>query len=197
MRKDAAAIVIAAGGDGVRIGGAKPSRMLGGRRLIDHALAWAGRHADTVALAVRLRDADWGTGLPLLADRHDGIGPISALANAFQFARDQRRPAVLMIGCDMPFLPENLLEKLQAAFSGHGAAMPVSGGRRHPMAALWAPDVPAIEAYIAHGGQSLWRFAQTVGMAEVTWDDAPDPFQNINHLADLAAAEQRLKTKLP
>lgn len=193
MRKDAAAIVIAAGGDGVRIGGTKPSRMLGGRRLIDHALAWAGRHADTVALAVRLRDADWGTGLPLLVDRHDGIGPISALASAFRFAHDQRRPTLLMIGCDMPLLPDDLLGRLQAALPGHGAAMPVSGGRRHPMATLWAPDVPAIEAYIATGGQSLWRFAQAVGMAEVTWDNAPDPFVNINEPADLAAAEQRLK----
>jgi molybdopterin-guanine dinucleotide biosynthesis protein A len=197
MTNEAAAIVIAAGGDGVRIGGSKASRMLGGCRLIDHALAWALRHSDTVALAVRLGHTDWGSGLPLLVDRHDGIGPISALANAFHFAHDQRRPTVLMIGCDMPFLPENLLERLQAAFPGHGVAMPVSGGRRHPMAALWAPDVMAIEAYIAHGGQSLWRFAQTVGMAEVIWDEAPDPFQNINLATDLAAAEQRLKTKLP
>ncbi len=197
MANEAAAIVIAAGGDGVRIGGSKVSRMLAGRRLIDHALAWALRHSDTVALAVRLRNSDWGTGLPLLVDRHDGIGPVSALANAFQFAHDQRRPTVLMIGCDMPFLPENLLARLQAALPGHGAAMPVSGGRRHPMAALWAPDVMAIEAYIAHGGQSLWRFAQTVGMAEVTWDEQPDPFVNINRLADLAAAEQRLRRQVP
>jgi molybdopterin-guanine dinucleotide biosynthesis protein A len=194
---DATAVVIAAGGDGVRIGGSKASRMLGGQRLIDHALAWALRHSDRVALAVRPGDGDWGSGLPLLVDRHDGIGPVTALANAFQFAHDQRRPAVLMIGCDMPFLPENLLERLQAAFPGHGAAMPVSGGRRHPMAALWVPDAPAVEAYIASRGQSLWRFAQTVGMAEVAWDEAPDPFQNINRPTDLAAAELRLRTALP
>lgn len=191
-----AAIVIAAGGDGSRIGGAKASRMVGGRRLIDHALAWALRHSDAVALAVRAGDADWSTGLPLLFDHHRGIGPISALASAMQFAHDRQRPAVLMIGCDMPFLPDDLIERLQAALPGHGAAMPVSGGRRHPMTTLWAPHVTAIEAHIAQGGQSLWRFADGVGLAEVDWDDQPDPFLNINQPADLAAAEQRFRTAM-
>jgi molybdopterin-guanine dinucleotide biosynthesis protein A len=192
-----AAIVIAAGGDGVRIGGAKASRLLDGRRLIDHALAWAMRHSDAVALAARPGAADWQTGLPLLVDRHAGIGPISALAGAFRFARQQQRPAVLMIGCDMPFLPDDLLASLQSALPGHAAAMPVSAGRRHPMATLWTPDVTAIEDHVAGGGQPLWRFARSVGMVEVPWDDTPDPFMNINTPADLAAAEQRLRTPAP
>jgi molybdopterin-guanine dinucleotide biosynthesis protein A len=192
-----AAIVIAAGGDGVRIGGAKPARRIGGRRLIDHARAWAMRHSDAVALAVRPGAPDWGTGLPLLVDGHAGIGPISALASAFGFARQHRRPAVLMIGCDMPFLPDDLLARLQAALPGHAAAMPVSAGRRHPMATLWVPEVTAIAAHIAGGGQSLWRFAQSRGMVEVAWDTAPDPFANINAAADLAAAEQRFRTPAP
>ena len=135
--------------------------------------------------------------MPLLVDGHDGIGPISALASAFQFAAGLRRPAVLVIGCDMPFLPDDLLDRLQAALPGHGAAMPVSGGHRHPMATLWVPDVKAIAAYIAQGGQSLWQFAQTIGLAEVAWDEAPDPFLNINQPADLDAAEQWFRTRAP
>ena len=197
MVSKAAAIVIAAGGDGARLGGAKASRLLGERRLIDHALGWAMQHSDAVALAVRAGTPDWGTGLPLLVDHHNGIGPIGALASAVAFAQHQQRQAVLMIGCDMPFLPADLLAGLQSALPGHGAAMPVSAGRRHPMATLWAPDVTAIDDYVAGGGQSLWRFAQSVGMAAVLWDTTPDPFLNINTPADLAAAEQRLKRQAP
>lgn len=189
-----AAIVIAAGGDGVRIGGAKPLRLLGGRRLIDHAVAWAMRHSDAAAIAVRPGAPDWETGLPLLPDRHPGIGPISALASACRFAGQQQRSAVLMIGCDMPFLPDDLLPRLQLALAGHAAAMPVSAGHHHPMAALWAADPVAVEAYVAGGGQSLWRYAHSAGVAEVPWQAAPDPFANINTAADLAAAELRLRT---
>ncbi|PKP69460.1 MAG: molybdenum cofactor guanylyltransferase [Alphaproteobacteria bacterium HGW-Alphaproteobacteria-5] len=193
MASDVPLIVIAAGGDGARIGGGKPARMLGGLRLIDHAVAWASRHGDAVALAVRPGEGDWGTGCPLLFDDHRGIGPISALASAFAHARAQDRDSVLMIGCDMPFLPADLAIRLSAALGERGAALPSSGGRVHPAAALWRPDVPALAAYMGGGGQSLWGFAETVGMIEVAWDaDGADPFANINDAAALAAAEARM-----
>jgi molybdopterin-guanine dinucleotide biosynthesis protein A len=188
------AIVIAAGGDGSRIGGAKAAQLLAGRRLIDHARDWALTHADAVALAVRSDAMDWGTGLPLLVDRHPGLGPISALASAFRFAQAMQRQAVLMIGCDTPFLPADLLPRLWAARQSHGAVLPSSGDRRHPMAALWRPDGAAIDAYIVGGGRSLWGFAEQCGAAEVDWPETPDPFFNINRSADLVVAEARFGT---
>lgn len=190
------AIVIAAGGDGARIGGGKPARQLGGLRLIDHAVAWARRHSDAVALAVRPGDGDWGTGCPLLFDARQGIGPISALESAFGHARTHGRASVLMIGCDMPFLPGDLVDRLSMALGregdGKGAALPLSGGRLHPAAALWRPDTEALAAYMARGGESLRRFAEAISMVEVIWDAVPDPFANINDAATLAAAEARM-----
>ena len=86
-RADAPMIVIAAGGDGTRMGGDKPLRRLNGQRLIDRMIDWARGHSDAVALAVRAGSDEWGTGLPVLTDTHDGIGPISALASAMHGAR--------------------------------------------------------------------------------------------------------------
>lgn len=192
---DAPAIVIAAGGDGSRMGGSKPQRLLAGRRLIDHAANWARQRSDSIALAVRPGDDDLGTGLPILIDREAGIGPISALASAIRFARDQGRNQVVMIGCDMPFLPHDLVARLRSALAGHGAAMPVREGRLHPMASLWRADEVAIDAYMAAGGQSLWRFAETVGMVRVEWTDTLDPFANINDAESLTKAEERLRKR--
>lgn len=193
MGGDAPAIVIAAGGDGSRMGGSKPQRLLAGRRLIDHAVDWARQHSDSIALAVRPGDDDLGTGVPILIDREAGIGPISALASAIRFACDQGRNQVLMIGCDMPFLPHDLVTRLRSVLADHGAAMPESGGRLHPMASLWSADEAAIGAYTAAGGQSLWRFAETVGMVRVEWAEALDPFANINDPESLADAAARLR----
>lgn len=187
-------IVIAAGGAGSRIGGDKPGRLLGQVRLIDRACDWARRHSDTVALSVRPGDGDWGTGLPLLFDATNGIGPISALLSAVQEGARQGRAAVLLVGCDLPFLPADLVPRLTAALPGHGVAMPASGGRLHPMAALWRSAPEPLERWIAGGGQSLWRFAETVGMAKVEWDETPDPFANVNDAAALAAAQERIRT---
>lgn len=186
-------IVIAAGGDGARMGGDKPLRLLSGQRLIDRMTGWASRHSDAVAMSVRAGGQDWGTGLPLLTDPHVGIGPISALASAMERASAMRRSHVLLIGCDMPFLPDNLIPRLVGAIGEAGAAMPESGGYLHPLAALWRVDMPAAERYIAAGGQSVRRFAETVGLVRVAWDLLPDPFANINDAASLAKAEARLR----
>lgn len=167
--------------------------MLAERRLIDHVCEWAHRHSDAVALAVRPGDGDWGTGLPLLTDVQQDIGPISALESALREGARQGRDAVLLLGCDLPFLPEDLIPRLRAALPGNGAAVPVSAGRLHTMAALWRNTPAPLAAWIAGGGQSLWRYAQAVGMAEVAWDAPPDPFANVNDAAALAEAERRIR----
>lgn len=190
----APAIVIAAGGDGERIGGAKPLRLLAGRRLLDHAIAIATAQSDCCAIAAR-EAAQIGTAaLPVLHDAWPGAGPINALASAFRFAAGQGRRHVLLIGCDQPFLPHDLAQRLRAAIGQHAAAIPVSAGRYQPMAALWLADEPALEAYAAQGGRSLWRFAEQRGAVHVPWpaSEASDPFTNINDPEALVAAERRL-----
>lgn len=195
MEPDPPLIVIAAGGSGSRMGGNKPERMLGDQRLIDRARHWADQQSDAVALAVRTGDSDWGTGLPLLHDAEADIGPISALHSALREGARQGREAVLLIGCDLPFLPDNLIARLSSALPGHGAAMPISAGRLHPMAALWRSNPDPLAEWIAGGGQSLWRYAEAIGMAQVAWEIAPDPFANVNDPDALAVAEERIRTE--
>jgi molybdopterin-guanine dinucleotide biosynthesis protein A len=50
-------IVILAGGEGRRIGGGKPMRMLGGETLLDRALAIGRRWSDDVLVADGTTDA--------------------------------------------------------------------------------------------------------------------------------------------
>src|SRR3546814_4016398 len=92
------AIVIAAGGEGQRIGGNKHVRLLGGRPLLAHAIENAAAQSDCVAVAVREAGQIEAGSLPLLCDAAPGRGPISALASAFAFAAAQGRPEVLLIG---------------------------------------------------------------------------------------------------
>lgn len=190
------AIVIAAGGEGQRIGGHKPLRMLGGRSLLAHAVEHAALQSDCVALAVREPGQIEASGLPMLFDAAAGRGPISALASAFAFAAGRGRSQVMLIGCDQPFLPPDLAAKLGAALGHHKVVMPVSRGKNQPLAALWRVDRAALATYVAQGGASLWRFAEAQGVVHVHWPVAGpvDPFANINDHAGLAAAEAHLST---
>lgn len=190
----APAIVIAAGGAGRRMGGGKAERLLGGVRLLDRAIDWARRQSDCLALAM----APGGTpeersergDLPLLSDRVSDAGPIAALDSAMRFAAGQGREHVLLIGCDMPFLPADLIPRLRAAIGPTGAALPRRDGRLHTLAGLWHSDPAGLAAWIAGGGRSLWGYAEQAGLVVIDWEAAgPDPFTNLNTPADLAAAE--------
>lgn len=189
------AIVIAAGGEGTRIGGNKPARKLAGRTLLDHALTWAMANSDEVAIAVRARAQIADSSLPVLIDRLADIGPISALEGAFCFSELRGRDKVMLIGCDLPFLPSSLATRLLQELGANGCAMPTSNRQDHPLAALWRVDTAALADYISGGGRSVRRFAEQMGMVRVDWGDdcSPDPFANINEPAALAEADRRLR----
>lgn len=183
------AIVIAAGGEGRRMGGAKPLRELAGRTLLDHAADWARRQGGPCAVAVREESQVPPGALPLLIDDHPGIGPVSALLSAMRFARSAGCEAVMLIGCDQPFLPDDLPARLRSQIGDHAVAMPVSGGKDQPLASLWQLAEAKVTAFIAGGGRSLWRLADQLGAVRVAWEPAAaalDPFANINDPASLA-----------
>ena len=168
-------IVILAGGEGRRIGGGKPQRLLGGRTLLDRALDMARRWSDDVHVA------DGSTDTP-------GIdGPLGGVAGALGLGGD-----IITIPCDMPFLPDDLPARLCA--TGASAALAQSGGRLHPVCALWrARALDGLAAYAASGRRSLHRFAEAIGYEAVTWPIEPiDPFFNVNDADDLARAEALL-----
>jgi molybdopterin-guanine dinucleotide biosynthesis protein A len=71
---------------------------------------------------------------------------------------------------------------------------PASGGRLHPVCALWrARAADGLGAYVASGRRSLRGFAEAVGYATVEWGTEPiDPFFNVNDADDLQRAEALL-----
>jgi molybdenum cofactor guanylyltransferase len=170
-------IVILAGGEGRRIGGGKPGRLLGGQSLLDRALARARTWSGRVVVATRESDD------PAIA------GPLGGVAAALAPGGD-----VLTIPCDMPFLPDDLPARLT---SRKPVTMAASGGHLHPVCALWKAEAAAgLPAYLATGRRSLRGFAEAVGYEAVEWAVAPyDPFFNVNDEEDLAQAEALLKSR--
>jgi molybdopterin-guanine dinucleotide biosynthesis protein A len=188
------AVVILAGGEGRRIGGEKPVRLLGGRRLIDRALELANRWSKTVGVAVRDLSQVPLLGAEIVQD--EAIeGPLGGLASGLKFARSQTCAFLLTIPADMPFLPSDLLDRLGARIGQSACAMASSGGHAHPVGALWrASTLDRLDEYVASGGRSLKGFAALAGAVEVEWPAGPDdPFFNINSADDLAEAEKRLR----
>lgn len=188
------AIVILAGGEGRRIGGGKPLRLLGGTRLIDRASALAAGWSDTLAVSVREEEQVGHMPLPCIFDEPGIEGPLSGLSAGLRFGADRGCDAVLTIPADMPFLPRDLDRGLAEQLGTAGAAIAGSGGHLHPVCGLWRISaLGELGAYVASGRRSLKGFAEKIGCNAVWWPAEPvDPFFNINSPDDLAAAEQLL-----
>lgn len=189
-------VVILAGGEGRRMGGGKPQRLLGGCSLLDHALMTARRWSACIAVCVRSPGQVIPDTTRILLDAPDIAGPLAGLASALDWAADEGCDRVLVIPCDMPFLPVDLAGRLAANLTpGIGAVMAASGGRRHPACALWRSSVrPLLTRQVHEGRFSLMALAERAGMAAVTWPDtARDLFANLNSPEDLTAAEAAMR----
>lgn len=187
----AIAVTVLAGGEGSRIGGAKPLAKLGGRTLIERACDRAGRWSGTAIVAVRSPAQLGSCPLPWIEDAKGIEGPLAGLAASLEWSLRRGAEALLTIACDMPFLPDDLMKRLAAEIGNCSAAVASSGGELHPVCSLWRiAAADELSSYCATGRRSLRGFAAHVGFVEVQWPAAPlDPFYNINTPADLAAAE--------
>jgi molybdenum cofactor guanylyltransferase len=193
---DPSAIVVAvlAGGEGSRIGGGKPLVRVGGRTMVERAYGRARSWASTSIVVVRSSDQLGSCRIPWIADAAGIEGPLAGLATALEWSCRQGAEALLIIPCDMPFLPDDLAKRLLENAGDHRASVASSGGELHPVCSLWRNSaISQLPSYCASGRRSLKEFAQVVGFARVDWPTSPiDPFFNINSRADLAEAEHML-----
>jgi molybdopterin-guanine dinucleotide biosynthesis protein A len=189
---------VLAGGRGSRMGAPKATIELGGRLLLEHplnAFAHAGIDAVVVAKA--------GTSLPPLPveiwrEPDEPAHPLRGIVTALEHS-DGR--AVLVCGCDMPFVSPGLLTTL-AATDGR-LVVPQAGGRLHPLLARYGPEL--LEPLRDALGQ-LSPLQETIGQLEPTLigdeelHDLGDPallLFNVNEQADLEQAEKLLREHYP
>ena len=196
----ATAGLILAGGLSRRMGGGiKGLREVGGvpllRRVRD-ALApqcaplLLSANCDATALA--------GLGLPVVADTVRGFaGPLAGILAGLEHLCAHHPGIAWMAGApgDAPFLPDDLVARLHAARGGSRMACAASGGRVHPVAALWPVHLAgALRDYLDSGGRRAMDFVQRQAAAVAEWEIAPrDPFFNVNTPEDLAAANEMLE----
>ncbi|EDX81212.1 MAG: molybdenum cofactor guanylyltransferase [Brevundimonas sp. 32-68-21] len=188
-------VAVLAGGAGRRMGGDKPRRRLNGLRLLDHALNKAHALAGPVILVVRDPAQADGFAETIVLDAPDIDGPLAGLLAALVWAADAGFDQVLTLACDMPRVPGDLLSRLQSALTAEsGVAVAASGGRLHPVCALWRTTaVPVLRRRADEGRLSLQGLSEAVGRVIVDWPaEDDDAFVNINTIDDLALAEAAL-----
>lgn len=177
-------------------GGDKGLRFYQGVRLVDAVLSRITPQAGPIALNANGDPARFaGLGLPVLPDTlplgvADQPGPLAGILAAMDWGAALGASHVLSVPTDSPFLPLDLMARLQAALPAQrGVAMAASAdGTAHPVIALWpCAEAPALRSALAQGQRRVRAFAQSLDLALVPFPaDDPDPFTNINHSAEVA-----------
>ena len=176
--------VILAGGAGRRIGGDKATRRLAGRPLWTHVAGrLTGQLGTLAANGVTLGD------LPVVADIHPALGPLSGIHASMVWAAGQGASYVLTVAVDTPFLPHDLAKRLAAAGGDIAVAQATDG--LQGTTALWRTDLAEpLSAALTGGQRKVTDFANGHDLRPVLFADAtPPPFFNINTVDDLAQAE--------
>lgn len=185
--------VIVAGGRSSRMGREKALATIRGRRIIDRVIAAVSAQVDAVVINANgdpSRFAD--SGLIVFPDDIPDVGtPLAGLHAALGFAFREGFEAVLTVPSDAPFLPVDLVARLEV--TGMGAAIAASNGQEHYLTGLWS------SALLGDFGMALARprmprmqdWARACGAAVVEWPAQPyDPFFNVNTPDELAEAER-------
>ncbi len=176
---------------------AKALRPLAGRPLLAHVLEALEPQCRVIVIGGGESGALRQFGRPVAEDGvAGGAGPLAGVLGGLDWlaAHEADVGHALSVAVDMPFLPADLGAKLQAARDAAKAdfAGAVSGGRRHPVCALWPSAVRGELRSALESGASrkVGLFLEQRGCVWVEWPvGAIDPFMNTNTPADLARAE--------
>ena len=206
---DNTAAAILAGGLARRMGGVdKGLQLFHGAALIEHAIHRLKKQTFGTPGLIGLNAnrnqqqyAQWG--LPVWSDlNQDFAGPLAGFQAALGHCRSNAPHIayLLMIPCDSPLFPLDLLSRMSDGLMAAGADVAVAVGRedgasntqevrRQPVFCLMRTSVlESLTAYLAQGGRKIDTWMDTCKTVDIPFDqptDRVDAFFNANTLAQL------------
>ncbi|HEX2200319.1 MAG TPA: molybdenum cofactor guanylyltransferase MobA [Burkholderiales bacterium] len=126
-------------------------------------------------------------GRRLVPDEVGGFaGPLAGLHAGLKAAA---HPLVATVPCDSPFLPQDLVSRLNGHMEGKDLAVAKTGDQAHPVFSVVKKDlVEHLERFLAGGGRKIDAWYASLRVVEVSFDDEADAFRNINTLEELGKA---------
>lgn len=185
--------LVLAGGRGSRMGGRdKGLVQFRGRPMLEHVLAALRPQVDEVLISAN-RHLDWyrSHGPRVVPDRAQRFeGPLAGIAAGL---REAHTPGVVVVPCDGPFVPPDLVRRLRGASEAAGGSVIAAahdGERLQPTFAFLPASVAgALDAYLAAGHRKVAGFYAATGYVAADFSDCPEAFVNVNTPDDVARAE--------
>ena len=181
--------IILAGGLGRRMGGVdKGLQLLRGKPMIEHVIARLAPQVEEIVINANQNLERYAAfGHRVVSDRVSGFaGPLAGLHAGLGAVS---HPLAVTVPCDSPFLPADLVARLQSRLGANDLAVAKTGDQPHPVFALVRRTVAEnLHAFLASGGRKIDAWYAALRVVEVQFDDEADAFRNINTLDELGRA---------
>ena len=209
---DQTAGVVLAGGRSSRMGSSKAALEWHGSTLLRRTVSVVGRAVDGPVVVVGAPGQPLPTlpsGVELLADPHEGLGPLQGIAVGLAAVAD-RADRAFVSSTDLPFLhPAFVRAVLRALTSADDVALPVAHGFQQPLAAAYrtalAPTVAALVAGERLRPAFLFAECRVLRLDESVLLEDPgvaaldpelDSVHNVNAVQEYEAARRRLSPEV-
>lgn len=188
MLRDQLTVQIMLGGLSTRMGRDKALVTLGGKTLLERAIArWQGYGAGLqLSVGAAERKSLAPAGIPAVADIYPERGPLGGLHSGLH---DAPTELLLVVAVDSPYLTQAHADRLLEAIGTADACVYTIEGQPQPLFGLYRRScmTPA-ETLILHGDNRMNHLLDWVNTVTVPVEDAA-PFRNLNTPEELAAAE--------
>ena len=184
--------LVLAGGRGLRMGGVdKGLAAWRGEPLVSHVLRRLRPQVAQVGISANRNFEAYRALAPVIADPDPTAfaGPLTGVLAAL---RTVQTDWLVVVPCDLPLLPADAVARLAAALGAHAAthaAYAAPTGQTHSLVCLLHRSLaPALERFVANGGQRVRAAYLALGALAVPFADA-QAFINLNATSDLQAAD--------
>jgi molybdopterin-guanine dinucleotide biosynthesis protein A len=192
MTKDDITGLILAGGKASRMGGSDKGLIaFKGKPMVTHVINRLSPQVSEILInANREIERYQSLGFTVITDEiSDFAGPLAGLHAGMRAAKTE---FILSVPCDSPLLPDDLSPRLMAALESKKADIAVAktGEQHHPVFCLCRTSLAQnLEDYLSAGGRKVDEWQKQYAYVEVTFDDNPFAFSNINTPEELSKLE--------
>lgn len=190
MNKKRIDILILAGGKAQRLGGHdKGLRQLNEKPLIEHCISRLPNHCDNLIISANRNHERYSTYAETVVSDKYGLfeGPLAGIASALSSTKHDH---LLVVPCDMPFLPMDLFDRLANKLGEKQVCTVMHANQIEPLLLLVKKaHIASITQYLASGRRSAIGWLKESECNYVKYDQNKMSFLNINTQQDIALAQ--------
>jgi len=188
---------ILSGGENRRIPVLKGFLKVSGQTILERSIAVLSRVFDKVVISTNMPEQYFALGIPMIGEIRKEKCPMTGILSVLVATGAD---AVFVVGCDMPFISENLIRfmvqehRARGAEQGYDAVIPVFRGKKEPLFGIYTKAlIPFIETTFQGGERRITEMLVPARVRYVTEDEvrAVDPlgdsFVNVNTMEDYEA----------